>query len=344
MLRKIPSALALAAIALCGADAATAALVQRTFVASYGVDINPCLLAAPCRTFTAAIAVTAPGGDVVVLDSAGYGPFVVDKSLTITAPAGIYAGVTASSGRGIQVNGGNIVVALRGLAVTGQGGSNGISFDNGRRLTLERVTIANFNSNGFYMGAYAQAVLDQVRSEGNGGAGAVIVAGTATITDSTFAGNAGSGLQVVSQQGQAVRVNAVRATIAENGNHGVDVSTVGGTAGSSLALAVEQSVIRHNFDSGVLATGAPGMTAQVVLSGSVISDHLNPTTGRGVLTAGNPSAQSATGLVLISGNLVTGNHVGVDFTGFGVATTGDNAVSKNGADTNGPAPATTPTI
>jgi hypothetical protein len=49
-------------------DPASAA-AQRTFVAVTGNDANPCAVAAPCRSFPAAIAATAAGGEVIVLES-----------------------------------------------------------------------------------------------------------------------------------------------------------------------------------------------------------------------------------------------------------------------------------
>jgi hypothetical protein len=58
------------AILLCASPLFAA---QRTFVASYGLDTNPCTHDQPCRAFTAALAVTSAGGEVVALDSAGYG-------------------------------------------------------------------------------------------------------------------------------------------------------------------------------------------------------------------------------------------------------------------------------
>ena len=45
--------------------AALAALPQRTFVASNGVDTNPCSLVAPCRTFDTAIGAVNAGGEVI---------------------------------------------------------------------------------------------------------------------------------------------------------------------------------------------------------------------------------------------------------------------------------------
>src|SRR5215467_2941533 len=95
------------------------AQVQRTFVSGLGSDSNPCSRTSPCRTFGAAIAQTNPSGEVIVLDSAGYGPVTIGKAISITAPSGIYAGVSVFSGDGITVNAGSSdVVVLRGLTVS----------------------------------------------------------------------------------------------------------------------------------------------------------------------------------------------------------------------------------
>src|SRR5215472_5606673 len=58
---------------------------QRTFVSGLGSDGNPCTRQAPCRTFTQAISQTTAGGEVVVLDSSGYGAFTIAKSVAIIA-------------------------------------------------------------------------------------------------------------------------------------------------------------------------------------------------------------------------------------------------------------------
>ena len=75
---------------------------QRSFVsANHGNDANPCTVTLPCRNFAAAIAQTVAGGEVIVLDSGGYGPVTIGQSVSIIAPAGIYAGITATSGNAI---------------------------------------------------------------------------------------------------------------------------------------------------------------------------------------------------------------------------------------------------
>ena len=118
-----------ALIALALADSAIA--VQRTFVASFGLSANTafnCSLAKPCRAFSEALGVTSVDGEVVVLDSAGYGPVTITQGVSIIAPAGIYAGVTVSAGDGITINAPGAVVRLRGLSINGQGGNDGIVF------------------------------------------------------------------------------------------------------------------------------------------------------------------------------------------------------------------------
>ncbi len=126
-----------------------AATAQRTFVASDGVDGNPCSLPAPCRSFGAAIAQTNDQGEIVVLDSAGYGKVTITKSVTIVAPPGIYAGISVFAGDdGVTVNAPSGVVVLRGLKINGQGGNNGVNFVQGAELRVEGCDIAGMSQRG----------------------------------------------------------------------------------------------------------------------------------------------------------------------------------------------------
>ena len=80
----------LAATAFMLAATAAHASAQRTFVSPSGADgntVNNCSLQAPCRSFGAAITITNTGGEIIVLDSAGYGPVAVTKSVSIRMPA-----------------------------------------------------------------------------------------------------------------------------------------------------------------------------------------------------------------------------------------------------------------
>src|SRR5262245_31209797 len=103
------------------------ALSNRTFVSGTGSDSNPCSLAAPCRSFAGAIAQTSPGGEVAVLDTAGYGAVTITQAVSIVNEEGVEAGITATSGDAISINAGaSDVVNLRGLTIVGAGGATGI--------------------------------------------------------------------------------------------------------------------------------------------------------------------------------------------------------------------------
>jgi hypothetical protein len=128
------------------APAAQASAV-RTFVASTGNDANAstnCGLGAPCRTFSAAYSATLPGGEIVALDSAGYGV------LTITGPVSIVGAQVASvtvpaNSTGITISAGpSDRIILRNLQINGGGAANstGIAVgNNAGHLTLENSTL-----------------------------------------------------------------------------------------------------------------------------------------------------------------------------------------------------------
>ena len=80
------------AVAIFALSVPAVAALQRTFVASTGSDSNPCSLPLPCRGFAIAVAAVAPAGEVIVLDSGGYGPVVITQSVSIIAPAGVVCG------------------------------------------------------------------------------------------------------------------------------------------------------------------------------------------------------------------------------------------------------------
>src|SRR5215472_9725628 len=109
------------------------AQANRTFVSGDGSDSNPCSLAAPCRSFAGALAQTNPGGEIAVLDTAGYGAVTITKAISIVNEEGVEAGITATSGDGITISAGaSDVVNLRGLTLVGVGSNgNGITFNTG---------------------------------------------------------------------------------------------------------------------------------------------------------------------------------------------------------------------
>ena len=132
-------------LALC---VGTCSAAPRTFVASFGNDAGPCSRTQPCRSFHTALSHTDAGGELIVLDSGGYGSVSISQSVSIIAPAGIYAGISVLSGNGVTVNGSGIKVVLRGLTINGQGGMLGVDFVQGGTLLVEDCQIGNFSAVG----------------------------------------------------------------------------------------------------------------------------------------------------------------------------------------------------
>lgn len=85
---KSVSLLVLGAVAL-GLLSSSALAASQTFVSGAGNDSGACGLAAPCRTFAYAITQTSVSGEIVILDSAGYGPVTITQSVTISNPGGV---------------------------------------------------------------------------------------------------------------------------------------------------------------------------------------------------------------------------------------------------------------
>src|SRR5215831_7904358 len=102
---RITASLLASSLLLIVASSASAQ-VQRTFVSGLGSDGNPCSRTAPCRTFPQAVSQTNSGGEVYVLDSAGFGAFTITKPVSIVAPQGVTAGISVFSGDGITINAG----------------------------------------------------------------------------------------------------------------------------------------------------------------------------------------------------------------------------------------------
>src|SRR5262245_56090079 len=100
-------------------DAARRNAARRLFV-SQGAYAHACTSAFPCRTFQHAHDVVAPGGEIDVLDPAGYGLVTISKSISILGHG--FAGIAAPGGTAVTVNAGaSDRINLRGLLIDGVG-------------------------------------------------------------------------------------------------------------------------------------------------------------------------------------------------------------------------------
>jgi hypothetical protein len=264
--RSIPLLFGSCLIALFFVSTATAQ-AQRTFVSGLGSDANPCSRASPCRTFVQAISQTNAGGEVIVLDSAGYGPFTVSTSVSIIAPPGVYAGISVFSGDGIDVNAsGPDVVILRGLTINSQGGSSGITFTSGKALHVENCEVNGFqgpgivssstgslfitdsilrgNADGIAVNGSSNSgvSIDHVRLEGNTGFGLLVDTGKVSLADSVISGS-NTNLQAVSN-GTVTDVNVENCVVA-NSSTGVAIF-VNALGGGSTTLRLSNSTVTDN--------------------------------------------------------------------------------------------------
>jgi hypothetical protein len=89
--------------------------------------------------------VTAPWGQVGVLNAGDYGPAVITQSIRIDG-GGLLANVVFS-GNGITVKTpAGSVVQLRNLSLHGNGASNGIQFEGAGGLDIDNVQVTGFNN------------------------------------------------------------------------------------------------------------------------------------------------------------------------------------------------------
>ena len=164
---------------------------NRSAVSLNGSDLNTCTTTSPCRSFATALANTVSGGEVIALDSAGYGPFVISDSVTVSGAPGAHAAITTTSGDGIVVNYGD--VTLRNLVVLGTAAANnGIRNTGAQTLHVVNCFIGGFvNPNGQGRGIVSGSGIlyaERVRIHKNA-AGINVQFGDARITDSTLDDN-----------------------------------------------------------------------------------------------------------------------------------------------------------
>ena len=151
--RRPFSGLCLSVLSLAAASSAFG-LANRVFVsARSGNDANACdNVNTPCQTFAGAVVQLNPDGEVIVLDSGGYGPLTITQGVTIDAPAGVTAFVHPPSGDAVTINASGATVTLRGL-VLNAGPNNGITVNSVATLNVENCFITGFVNHGVAMGS-----------------------------------------------------------------------------------------------------------------------------------------------------------------------------------------------
>ena len=284
---------------------------QRAFVASYGVDGGnlACALATPCRSFQQAINNVDEGGEVVVLDSAGYGSMTIGKSVAVIVPTGLHAGLTVFAGTGVAIAAPGKIVTLRGLYLNGLGGNIGIDVSGAAEVHVENCVVAGFAQVGINLRASGARmwVLDTiVRDHGNTGI-------------------------LIDNQGLAQRATVVvdRARV-ESSGLGFGGADGGIFAVSGADVTVSNSVMSGNF-RGVGACGTPVDQANAVV---VVEKSVSTFNGVGLFVSSN----GANNCVMLSSdtNITRNSIFGIEQQAGSVATSyGGNTVFNNVGNTFG---------
>lgn len=229
----------------------------RVFVASYGTDTGntTCSFAQPCRTFQNAVNNVLVGGEVTAIDSAGFGPLLIQQAVTITSPPGVEAGIVpALGGDAITISTAGAVF-LRGLTIDGNTfGSNGITVIDAPSLTIVDCVIRNFTNDGIHLVSSYQSIvliLNTIASN-NGNDGIAVIGGNvvrAVFNNVQSINNGGVGFEM---RGSSLGLTATIAnSVASNNiNNGI---TVGGAA----YVFVRNSVVSLNLSNGVSSEPRP---------------------------------------------------------------------------------------
>jgi hypothetical protein len=278
-----------------------AAQAQRVFVAAQGADGNPCSFALPCRTFQRAHDVVAAGGEIDVLDPAGYGAVTITKAISIQGHG--FSGISVGSGSsGITVNAGATdAVSLNGLLIDGGGvGNQGIAFLAGKFLVVENCVFGNLLDAGlfFEMSTSTPSSL--------------------AVSNSRFTHNF-SGISIATHGSGAATASIDRSGFYANGN---GVVAVGDNGTGTLDVTVADSVASNNDDFGFVVVSSTGHSISTMMLTRVVSSG-NDT---GIASAGST--------ILLAQSTVTGNTIGFNAAGVGaIRSYGDNAIDNNGSNT-----------
>ena len=297
---------ACALLALLAANA-HGALVPRTFVRSTGFDTDPCSLAQPCRSFAAAMANTAPDGEVIVLDSAGYGPVVISQHVSIIAPPGIYAGISVPGpAAGIAIAGARVV--LEGLTINGTGGTVGVSATTTSEVYMNNCAISNL-ATAIDLNA-SQAYINDTELRDIPTVGISVAAASLAILSRMHFVNTAIG----------VRTDGGNVTIVDSAMNGGTIGVrVGVAAGTTDLVAVHRSLITEMSADGIYVTASGAGSSSNV---DVLSSTLTRNAGNGI--AVNTTSPGAATVVVADSQLTQNNYAIQADLGSGTSTTLSN--------------------
>jgi hypothetical protein len=271
---------AAAMVAVCVGASAAHAGASRVWVSGHGVDQAGCgAPTAPCRSLQYAHdnAVNA-GGEIDILDPAGYGAVTITKSVSIVNDGVGTAGVQSGDDNAITISAGpNDAVFLKGLNIDGLqgGGFIGVRLASGGKLTIVDCTVRHFSTAGIQVeeadGTVVVNVADTWSSDNQGAAGFAFLplSGTGNVSVKldrfTADGNdLGIDIDARDDTGGSISVIANQVRADQNTSEGARID---GDANNNIFFETDTSEYTQNGVVGLDAVGG----ANVYISRSVFS-------------------------------------------------------------------------
>ena len=319
------STLALAATLLLSATAHAQAF--RTYVASNGLDTNPCTLQQPCRLIPAALNAVASGGEIWMLNSANYNSATVNvnKSVTILAVPGALGSVVATGGPAISIATAGVAVKLRNLVIVplpGAGGTNGITMTAGAKLSVQNCLLENLSGGAISVSTPAVVRITDTTIQDNHQGMTLSNGARATIVRTVVSRSADSGIILYGTAGTTIIADIADSTL--DGNpYGLFLYS--NFADDAMKVSITNSRIVQSSQIGLLAQATGTAAVSISVSNTIVSNN-----GTGI------QAYGATTRLWASANTVSDNVDGlVRLVSAVFESAGNNAVRNNGADVTG---------
>ena len=267
------------------------AQAARVFLSGTGVDSGDCSDAAnPCRSLQYAINQAAPGAEVVIVSSGGYGGANITKSIIVNAPTGVVAFV----GRTITVNiASTDTVTLRGLSMNGAVffDTYGIDFTGGGTLNVENTVISSFVLAGIHdVAAGSKLWVYNCDFKKHNNAGIHVEGAASAVIENSRASGSNDGVFAYSQA-----IVAVRNSVMQNNHHGFRVSS---PSTGTTELIIDSCLLSHN-DFGILSSQGGTAVATARVGESVVMSNVTAnlsTFGTGqIISQGGNRVGGATG-------------------------------------------------
>jgi len=301
----------LAAVLACLQGTPALALNNKSFVSDAGNDLSSCLNALnACATFAGALAKTAPGGEISVLNAGEYGPVTITQAANITNDGAGEAGILVPSGQtGITiVAGAGDIVSLRGLVIDGQGvGWIGIIITAASAVHIQNCVVRNLEGAG---SSFGLVMLPSGNTQ-------LFVSDTIVFNNGSVASTGGIAIEPLGTGNANVVLDRLHL---ENNVVGLLVNGASGT-GNGAHVVIRDSVVSGNASDGILATSASGKAPAFV-----VVEHTSSIDNGGVgIHADGPRAT-----MLLQENTVARNAVGIGAESSGqLISYRNNAINNN---------------